>query len=152
VLCVTLLSTSVFIGPLKQLPFITFHLKRFLWAEFISYVREPLASVMWGKLYSSFGWLVESKFRMSTFVYLKRKEFLILKHTFYIRVRYYGMKSLDSLIIIDCNYKLLTLKFLYYFRCRQDTVIFYPLFKPQTHDFHCKTDFNFTLPHLLYQK
>jgi len=72
VFCVTLLSTSVFIGVLKQLRFITFHLKRFLWAEFIPYVRVPLTSVMWGELYSVCGWLVESKFLMSTFVYLKQ--------------------------------------------------------------------------------
>lgn len=68
VLCVTLLSTSVFIGVLKQLCFVTFHLKRFLWAEFISYVRVPLTSVMGGELYCVFGQLVESKFRMSAHV------------------------------------------------------------------------------------
>jgi len=55
VLCVTLLSTTVFIGVLKQLRFITFHSKRFLWAEFISYVRVPLTSVMWGELYTVCG-------------------------------------------------------------------------------------------------
>jgi hypothetical protein len=55
VLCVTLLSTSDFIGVLKQLRFITLHLKSFLSAEFISYVRVPLTSVIWGELYSVCG-------------------------------------------------------------------------------------------------